>query len=157
MVDMSDTPAPRIGDVERDQALAWLREHLEAGRLDAGEFEERMASALQARTMADLTPLFVDLPAPGYGDGQQQWPLVPGTATPAAASDVVPASTTGTEVAEVRSPAAKALSVVSAAAWPAIIIVNFAFGWHLWWLFLIPVFLLPALWGQVNQSRGGQH
>jgi hypothetical protein len=57
-------PELRIGDVERDAAVAALGEHFAAGRLDKQEYDERAAIAWAARTAGDLTPLFVDLPAP---------------------------------------------------------------------------------------------
>lgn len=62
---MTHDPVPqRISDADRDAAASMLREHFEAGRLDAGEFDERLSAALSARIAADLTPLFVDLPHP---------------------------------------------------------------------------------------------
>jgi hypothetical protein len=54
----------RIGDSEREAAVAALSEHFTAGRLTQDEHEERVAAAWSARTSADLTPLFTDLPAP---------------------------------------------------------------------------------------------
>jgi hypothetical protein len=54
----------RVGDAERDAAVAALREHFAAGRLDADEFEERVSAALTARTRTDLRRLFTDLPDP---------------------------------------------------------------------------------------------
>ena len=36
--------ARRIGDAERDKAAEYLREHMAAGRLDAGEFDERLTA-----------------------------------------------------------------------------------------------------------------
>ena len=53
----------RVGDVERDQAVAALAEHYVAGRLDLPEFEERTAAALAAKTRSDLETTFLDLPA----------------------------------------------------------------------------------------------
>lgn len=53
----------RIGDVERERAVARLGEHVGAGRLDLGEFDERSARAYGARTRADLDAVFADLPA----------------------------------------------------------------------------------------------
>ena len=41
---------------------AELREHFAAGRLDLGEFGERVDRALGARTTADLDGLLADLP-----------------------------------------------------------------------------------------------
>ena len=57
-------PELRIGDAERDGAVAALGEHFAAGRLNNEEYDERAAAAWAARTAGDLTPLFADLPAP---------------------------------------------------------------------------------------------
>lgn len=69
-------PEPRIGDKERDAAVAALGEHFAAGRITQEEFEERSSAAWQARTASALAPLFADLPAPhGVPQGWQQgWP-----------------------------------------------------------------------------------
>ncbi len=52
----------RIGDRERDAAVSKLQDFHAEGRLSVEEFEERMASALTAKTAADLSKLFTDLP-----------------------------------------------------------------------------------------------
>ena len=52
----------RIGDAERDRAVAALGDHFAAGRLNNDEFEQRMEQAIKARFNDDLEPLFVDLP-----------------------------------------------------------------------------------------------
>ncbi|TWD79123.1 uncharacterized protein DUF1707 [Kribbella amoyensis] len=52
----------RIGDAERDQAVAVLSDHFVAGRLTQEEFEDRSDQATRARYSADLVPLFEDLP-----------------------------------------------------------------------------------------------
>jgi hypothetical protein len=52
----------RIGDAERDRAVASLGDHFAAGRLTAEEFDQRMDQALKARFNEDLEPLFADLP-----------------------------------------------------------------------------------------------
>lgn len=52
----------RIGDAERDRAIAALGDHFAAGRLTAEEFDQRSDQALKARFNEDLEPLFVDLP-----------------------------------------------------------------------------------------------
>jgi Domain of unknown function (DUF1707) len=54
----------RIGDAERDRAIADLGDHFAAGRLNTEEFEERVDQAIKARFNEDLEPLFVDLPRP---------------------------------------------------------------------------------------------
>ena len=53
----------RVSDAERDQAVAELSEHFQAGRLTQDEFDDRSGIALEARTGADLDGLFADLPA----------------------------------------------------------------------------------------------
>ena len=63
---MESKPAPktplRIGDAERDRAIADLGDHFAAGRLNTEEFEQRVDQAIRARFNDDLEPLFVDLP-----------------------------------------------------------------------------------------------
>ncbi|MFI7065990.1 DUF1707 domain-containing protein [Kribbella sp. NPDC050124] len=54
----------RIGDAERDQAVAMLSDHFVAGRLTQEEFEDRSEHATRARYADDLVPLFDDLPDP---------------------------------------------------------------------------------------------
>jgi hypothetical protein len=58
----------RLSDAERDQAVAELGEHFQAGRLTQEEFDDRSGRALQARTGRDLTALFTDLPRPAALD-----------------------------------------------------------------------------------------
>ena len=59
-----DHPASslRLSDADRDRAVAELSEHFQAGRIAADELDDRVGRALQARTAADLAPLFADLP-----------------------------------------------------------------------------------------------
>jgi len=59
-----DPDSLRISAAERDAAVAAIGEHLTAGRLELDEYERRVNAATQARTYADLRPLFVDLPQP---------------------------------------------------------------------------------------------
>ncbi len=55
----------RVSDADRDQAIAELSQHFQAGRLTQEEFEERSGQALQAKTGDDLAALFTDLPGRG--------------------------------------------------------------------------------------------
>jgi len=75
---MDDMTAPstnlRIGNDERDAAIKALDDHLNAGRLDAEEYGQRVAQATVARTREGLDELFVDLPAP------HPFPTVPAAA-----------------------------------------------------------------------------
>jgi hypothetical protein len=52
----------RVSDADRDGAISELSEHCQAGRLTAGEFDERSGQALRARTGTELTALLADLP-----------------------------------------------------------------------------------------------
>jgi len=54
----------RIGDAERDAAMAQLREHFVAGRLTFDELTERIDSALIAKTQRQIDGLMADLPRP---------------------------------------------------------------------------------------------
>jgi hypothetical protein len=56
------SPRELVADVDREGLIEELRGHLLAGRLTAGEFEERVAVAQQARTRADLDGARADLP-----------------------------------------------------------------------------------------------
>jgi len=57
----------RASDADRDAAAAALRSHFAAGRLDAGELDERLAAALSARTLGELHAVMADLPPAGAG------------------------------------------------------------------------------------------
>jgi hypothetical protein len=71
----------RIGTIERERAATDLGEHLAAGRLSTEEFDERVRRAYGARTAAELTPLFRDLPdlhpAPTPGENSPRRDLRP--------------------------------------------------------------------------------
>jgi hypothetical protein len=56
-------PSMRASDQERDATVQRLQVAFAEGRLADGEFDERMRSALAARTHADLDALLTDLPA----------------------------------------------------------------------------------------------
>jgi DUF1707 SHOCT-like domain len=53
----------RASDAERDAAAGQLQAAFAEGRLTDAEFDERMRTALTARTRADLARLMTDLPA----------------------------------------------------------------------------------------------
>jgi hypothetical protein len=60
---MSDLPALRASDADRERAVVLLREHAAEGRLTLEEFTERMSAAYLARTTDELEDLGRDLPA----------------------------------------------------------------------------------------------
>jgi Domain of unknown function (DUF1707). len=78
-------PAPspdelRIGDAERDEVMAALREHYAQGRLTADELDERLERTLTARTRGDLRQITADLPgaAGTVPEARQAGPWGPG-------------------------------------------------------------------------------
>jgi hypothetical protein len=68
---MNEEKPMRVGDQEREDAVARLGAHYEAGRLSAEEHQERVGEALQAKTQVDLAALFADLPGEPNGGAQQ--------------------------------------------------------------------------------------
>ena len=52
----------RVSDAERQEVADRLGEHFAEGRLDQAEFDERAGRAMSAKTRADLSGLFDDLP-----------------------------------------------------------------------------------------------
>ncbi|MEO7061689.1 MAG: DUF1707 domain-containing protein [Lapillicoccus sp.] len=101
---MSTTPGEsstqRVGDAERQAAIAQLKAHWEAGRLDPTEHEARTTKAYAAVTRGDLDALFADLPA------------LPAGGTPHDA--VAPTATPGTPMAySASSPAPSTASAPS--------------------------------------------
>ncbi|MFJ9734402.1 DUF1707 domain-containing protein [Streptomyces sp. NPDC101171] len=62
---MTDDASPdlRASDADRERVAEVLRDALAEGRLDMGEFEERLEAAYKARTYGELTPITRDLPA----------------------------------------------------------------------------------------------
>jgi hypothetical protein len=137
----------RIGDAERDRAADYLREHMSVGRLSQEEFDERVTAALQARTAADLEPLFNDLPAPKPGQdvavtGSTPWPAYqpPTNLAAASAALAVPSSS-----------AANLWSTLAGVSWVLWMVPNFVFGWHLWWLVFIPI-VISSIAGQQKEE-----
>jgi hypothetical protein len=84
--------ALRLSDADREAAMEMLSDHYSVGRLTRDEFDERSDAVWSARTRADLTPVFADLPVhpagapvpgpsgrmrPPWAGGQFPIPLVP--------------------------------------------------------------------------------
>ena len=112
-----------------------------AGRLDAGEFDERLTRALNAKVGPDLDTLFTDLPIRGparrwcrpnrsrrhRGSLSRRRPLAPQLATPTSAKPP--------------SSVHRNFAIVTATAWTLAILFCFANGWQNWWILFIPIFL----------------
>jgi len=59
----------RVSDAERNEVADRLSTHFADGRLDEAEFKERLDTAMAAKTQADLSGLFDDLPPLPKGGG----------------------------------------------------------------------------------------
>ena len=55
----------RVSDADREQVAERLREHFAAGRLTSEELDERVDTALNAKTAGELRAVMADLPEPG--------------------------------------------------------------------------------------------
>jgi Domain of unknown function (DUF1707) len=55
----------RVSDADRNAVAELLTQHYAEGRLDQGEFDERVGRTMAAKTRGDLAGLFDDLPEPG--------------------------------------------------------------------------------------------
>ncbi len=67
----------RVGDADRENIAAQLREHYADGRLTLDELNERLDQTFAAKTGADLNTVMRDLPyatQPGAGVGGPGWP-----------------------------------------------------------------------------------
>ncbi|HEU5475794.1 MAG TPA: DUF1707 domain-containing protein [Actinophytocola sp.] len=60
----SDPSNIRIGDIEREDAIRKLGEHMSDGRLGVDEYGDRTARVATAKTRGELLELFDDLPDP---------------------------------------------------------------------------------------------
>ena len=139
----ADRPAPlqrRIGDTERDQAVNFLQEHMAQGRLDREEFDERLTTALNAKTAADLEPLFGDLPEPRPAGLVPQAPFSPppwsgasATAIPAPVPPPDPVASASSE----RDGMPRGAAIAMAAVWPAAIIFSFVTDFRFWWIWVV--------------------
>ena len=155
---MNEPVPQRIGDAERDRAADYLREHMSVGRLTQEEFDERLTAALQARTAADLAPLFADLPPPKPGQENapagSRWPVYQAPALPAASDYSAISSSASSSLQPIppmpTSTIATVLTTVSGIAW-ALFVLNFIIGPGWWWLVFVPI-VLSSLAGQQRQE-----
>ena len=109
----------RASDADRDVVVSDLSEHFQAGRLTAGEFDDRTGRALTARTWGELGELVTDLPA---------------ARAPAPAPAAVPST------GRPQPPSGRAAPALVGIAIVAVVLVHVIHGgWGLIWL------LLPAL------------
>jgi hypothetical protein len=68
-----------VSDADRDQIIAELTDHFQAGRLTMEEFDDRSGQALRARTQAELPGVLANLPPdPGGRGGGFTGEILPG-------------------------------------------------------------------------------
>jgi len=69
----------RVSDADRNAVAELLTQHYADGRLDQGEFDERVSQTMAAKTRGDLVGLFDDLPETDTdgGPGGPAGPAVP--------------------------------------------------------------------------------
>jgi hypothetical protein len=69
---VSDSPAFRVSDQQREQAAQEIREHFAAGRLSEDEMGDRLDAAYRAKTDHELSAIRADLPALPATPAQQK-------------------------------------------------------------------------------------
>lgn len=172
-----DAVPQRLSFAERDAAVAALRAHLDAGRLDADEFAERSTIARDARTATEIEPLFGDLPQPHpayLAAVSPTWNTYPGASGPAPAASGLPR----TQAPEPGSPASQQAQIPTYSGtvlpygqgpapvptnqrwiaslhgiiWPVAIIL-FVTGHGGWWLFIAAIVLSSLLGGAQRRRR----
>jgi hypothetical protein len=67
-----DGEAIRASDADRDAVAGLLSTALSEGRLDIGEYEQRLDLAMNATTRGELVPLTSDLPVPDGAEAAPQ-------------------------------------------------------------------------------------
>jgi hypothetical protein len=115
----------KASDSDRDAVVSDLGEHFQAGRLTAGEFDERMGRALASRTWGELRDLLADLPATQPG--------------PRASATMSPSARSWRSSGPFAPPPIAVLAGIGIA---VAVLVNVAHvGWGFVWL-LVPVLLV---------------
>lgn len=141
-----DSSAVRVGDTERNAAVAALGEHMSTGRLDLDEFGVRSAKATNARTVGDLRQLFADLPAPHPPlPGNVSRPIAVGQP---AVGTVQPAVGAAPATVDDRNRAQKLVAAAAGAAGIVALVLFFITDTWLWFL-LIPLItsIASGVWG----------
>lgn len=130
---------------------------MSVGRLTQEEFDERVTAALQARTAADLAPLFDDLPPPKPGQetgpAGSPWPVYQAPDLSSTTSYPMATSSSSSALQPVPMPnstVANVLATVTGVAW-ALFIISFAVGMGVWWLVFVPI-VLSSIAGRQRQE-----
>jgi hypothetical protein len=80
---MTDLSRMRISDADRSEVIDILQRATAEGRLDLDELDDRVASALAARTWSDVDPLIDDLPVVAEPEPVEADDDPPAASTPA--------------------------------------------------------------------------
>ena len=132
----------RIGDEERNKAVALLSDHLAEGRLTQSEFNDRLGLVLSAKTAADIEPVFADLPGPNPGRPADLVGLEQQERREA--NELLAETRAERRVAKADPRLIAAVAVAVGVGWTAAVIVYFTL-YADWKIFIVPIALSIAL------------
>jgi hypothetical protein len=132
----------RIGDEERNKAVALLSDHMAEGRLTQSEFNDRLGLVLSAKTAEELEPVFLDLPGPNPGRPSDLERLEEQHRREANA--LLAETRAERQMAKPDPRLIAALTVAVGLAWTTTVIVYFSL-YEDWKIFIIPIALSIAL------------
>ena len=139
---MAQGESIRIGDEERNKAVALLSDHLAEGRLTQSEFNDRLGLLLSAKTAADVEPVFTDLPGPNPGRPADLAGLEQQERREA--NELLAETRAERRVAKADPRLIAAVAVAVGVGWTAAVIVYFTL-YADWKIFIVPIALSIAL------------
>lgn len=148
---MAEGESIRIGDEERNKAVALLSDHLAEGRLTQSEFNDRLGLVLSAKTAAEVEPLFTDLPGPNPGRPADLESLEEQERREA--NELLAQTRAKRQVAKADPRLIAAVAVAVGVAWTAAVIVYFTL-YSDWKIFIVPIALSIALVKIKGQAAG---
>ena len=148
---MAEGESIRIGDEERNKAVALLSDHLAEGRLTQSEFNDRLGLVLSAKTAAEVEPLFTDLPGPNPGRPADLESLEEQERREA--NELLAQTRAKRQVAKADPRLIAAVAVAVGVAWTAAVIVYFTL-YADWKIFIVPIALSIALVKIKGQAAG---
>ena len=148
---MAEGESIRIGDEERNKAVALLSDHLAEGRLTQSEFNDRLGLVLSAKTAAEVEPLFTDLPGPNPGRPADLESLE--AQERREANELLAQTRAKRQVAKADPRLIAAVAVAVGVAWTAAVIVYFTL-YADWKIFIVPIALSIALVKIKGQAAG---
>jgi hypothetical protein len=137
-----DEEPQRIGEDERNKAVALLSDHMAEGRLTQSEFNDRLGLVLSARTTHDLEPVFIDLPGPNPGRPTDLERLEDQDRREA--NELLAVARAKRQVAKTDPRLIAAVTVAMGVGWTAAVITYFSI-YSDWKIFIVPIALTIAL------------